>query len=132
MKHRILAPPIMVTIDYPSFIVPSPNEVSPLLPKSDVQGGTFSDSTSARISHHGDEEAQREQDERADGEKLALRKQVIWVTPALAIGIFLSAVDQTIVASAFATIGSDLHALNNTSWVATAYAVSDPTRAFRV
>ena len=105
----------MVTIDHPFFIAPGPNEASPLLPKPNVQSGSFSDSSSANISHHGDEEAQREQDERGDDEKLALRKQVIWVTPALAIGIFLFAVDQTIVASTFATIGSDLHALNNTS-----------------
>jgi hypothetical protein len=55
-------------------------------------------------------------DDRHDSE---IRKQVIWISPALGIGIFLSAIDQTIVASAYGEIGSDLKALNNSSWIAT-------------
>lgn len=39
----------------------------------------------------------------------------------LAIGIFLAAMDGTIVASSYASIGSELKALNSTSWIATAY-----------
>lgn len=41
--------------------------------------------------------------------------------PALAIGVFLSAADQTIIVSSYGKIGSELNALNQTSWIATAY-----------
>lgn len=34
--------------------------------------------------------------------------------------IFLAAADQTIIVSSYGRIGSDLGALNNTSWIATA------------
>ena len=40
--------------------------------------------------------------------------------PAVAIGILLSAADQTLVVTSYGRIGSDLEALNNTSWIATA------------
>ena len=33
----------------------------------------------------------------------------------------LSAADQTLVVTSYGVIGSDLNALNNTSWIATAY-----------
>ncbi|KAJ7473365.1 member of the major facilitator superfamily [Mycena latifolia] len=39
----------------------------------------------------------------------------------MAIGIFLCAMDQTIVVSSYAAIGSELNQLQNTSWIATAY-----------
>lgn len=39
----------------------------------------------------------------------------------LAIGIFLATMDQTIVTSSYAVIGSDLKQLQSTSWVATGY-----------
>jgi MFS family permease len=39
----------------------------------------------------------------------------------LAIGEFLVAIDTTIVLSAYASIGTDLNALQSTSWIATAY-----------
>ncbi|KAI0871200.1 MFS multidrug transporter [Hypoxylon argillaceum] len=41
--------------------------------------------------------------------------------PALAIGIFLVALDQTLTFATYGKIGSDLQALNSTSWVATSY-----------
>ncbi|KAH8658662.1 putative MFS multidrug transporter [Tricladium varicosporioides] len=41
--------------------------------------------------------------------------------PAVGIGILLSSADQTLVVSTYAKMGSDLNALNNTSWIATAY-----------
>jgi len=50
-----------------------------------------------------------------------IRKQLKWVVPAVAIGIFLSAADQTIIVSSYGRIGSDLNALNLTNWIATAY-----------
>ncbi|KZS86998.1 MFS general substrate transporter [Sistotremastrum niveocremeum HHB9708] len=42
----------------------------------------------------------------------------------LTIGIFLAAMDGTIVASSYASIGSELNQLQNTSWIATAYMVT--------
>ncbi|KAJ2922622.1 hypothetical protein H1R20_g14488, partial [Candolleomyces eurysporus] len=39
----------------------------------------------------------------------------------MAIGIFLCAMDGTIVVSSYAAIGSELNQLHNTSWIATAY-----------
>jgi len=67
-----------------------------------------------------------------------LRKQMPYLFPALCIGVrsttradtsttayivvkvFLAAADQTIIVSSYGRIGSDLHALNKTSWIATA------------
>ncbi|KAK6429543.1 hypothetical protein LTR95_014309 [Oleoguttula sp. CCFEE 5521] len=50
-----------------------------------------------------------------------VRKRMKFIFPALAIGVFLSAADQTIIVSSYGKIGSELHALNLTSWIATAY-----------
>lgn len=50
-----------------------------------------------------------------------VKKRMKYILPAVAIGIFLSAADQTIIVSSYGKIGTDLNALNNTSWIATAY-----------
>ncbi|PNS21847.1 hypothetical protein CAC42_445 [Sphaceloma murrayae] len=50
-----------------------------------------------------------------------VRKRLPYILPAIAIGVFLSAADQTIIVSSYGRIGSDLHALSSTSWIATAY-----------
>ena len=39
----------------------------------------------------------------------------------MSIGIFLAAMDGTIIAASYAKIGSDLNHLQNTSWIATGY-----------
>ncbi|KAI3336385.1 MFS general substrate transporter [Xylariaceae sp. AK1471] len=41
--------------------------------------------------------------------------------PALAIGVFLVALDQTLTIATYGKIGSELRALNSTSWIATSY-----------
>ncbi|KAI2626592.1 MFS general substrate transporter [Hypoxylon sp. NC1633] len=41
--------------------------------------------------------------------------------PALAIGIFLVAMDQTLTFATYGKMGSDLNALNSTSWISTSY-----------
>lgn len=38
----------------------------------------------------------------------------------IATQVFLSAADQTIIVSSYGRIGSELHALSSTSWIATA------------
>lgn len=52
----------------------------------------------------------------------AVYRGVMRAMPALAIGIFLASADQTIVVSSYGRIGSELRALNQTSWIATSYA----------
>jgi hypothetical protein len=98
----------------------SPRETSPLLPTSIGTNGNSVDPGNAANSQYDDEEVQQYTEGIDDRHDPGIRKQVIWISPALGIGIFLSAIDQTIVASAYGEIGSDLKALNNTSWIATA------------
>ncbi|KAL8888149.1 MAG: hypothetical protein Q9215_004365 [Flavoplaca cf. flavocitrina] len=50
-----------------------------------------------------------------------VRARLKYILPAVAIGIFLSAADQTLIVTMYGKIGSDLKALNKTSWVSTAY-----------
>ena len=52
----------------------------------------------------------------------AVYRGVLRAMPALAIGIFLASADQTIVVSSYGRIGSELRALNQTSWISTSYA----------
>lgn len=56
-----------------------------------------------------------------DQENWKIDSKQLWVLPALAIGCFLSAADQTIVFSSYGEIGNELHALHKASWLATAY-----------
>ncbi|WP_433381936.1 MDR family MFS transporter [Actinoplanes sp. CA-142083] len=50
--------------------------------------------------------------------------QVLQVLGGLMLGLFLAALDQTIVASAIRTIGDDLHGLSAQAWVTTAYLIT--------
>ena len=50
-----------------------------------------------------------------------VKKKLRYIVPAIGIGIFLAAADQTIIVSCYGKIGSDLRALNKTSWISTAY-----------
>ncbi|KLU87502.1 multidrug resistance protein fnx1, variant [Magnaporthiopsis poae ATCC 64411] len=43
------------------------------------------------------------------------------LVPAIGIGVYLCALDQLLAVATYARIGSDLNALNSTSWIATAY-----------
>src|SRR3984885_13477130 len=47
--------------------------------------------------------------------------RILIILGALMMGMFLAALDQTIVATALPTIAGDLHGLNHLSWVVTAY-----------
>lgn len=68
-----------------------------------------------------DVESNQQTAENEDPEVVQKRKNVKHILPILAVGIFLSFVDQSIVAAINGEIGSDLHALRNVSWIATAY-----------
>ncbi|KAF2132299.1 multidrug resistance protein fnx1 [Dothidotthia symphoricarpi CBS 119687] len=50
-----------------------------------------------------------------------VRARMKYIFPAIAIGVFLSAADQTLVVTTYGIIGTDLHALSSTSWIATGY-----------
>lgn len=50
-----------------------------------------------------------------------IKAKMKYIMPAVAIGIFLAAADQTLIVSSYAKIGGELQALNQTSWIATAY-----------
>src|SRR5260370_9574101 len=47
--------------------------------------------------------------------------RILVILGALMMGMFLAALDQTIVATALPAIAGDLHGLNHLSWVVTAY-----------
>jgi EmrB/QacA subfamily drug resistance transporter len=59
----------------------------------------------------------------APGVQLSHR-QILQVLVGLMLGLFLAALDQTIVASAIRTIGDDLHGLSAQAWVTTAYLIT--------
>ncbi|KAL8982526.1 MAG: hypothetical protein Q9177_005245 [Variospora cf. flavescens] len=111
------------------------SETSPLLPKgknvipepAETPHRAFSN-TSCTNGHAQEnfksvnEEQGRSNGEDNDGKYQGLpqvKKQLRYIVPAVAIGIFLAAGDQTIIVSTYGVIGSDLQALNKTSWVAT-------------
>ena len=51
-------------------------------------------------------------------------RQILQILGGLLLGLFLAALDQTIVASAIRTIGDDLHGLSAQAWVTTAYLIT--------
>ncbi|KAF3480651.1 uncharacterized protein GIQ15_05998 [Arthroderma uncinatum] len=53
-----------------------------------------------------------------------LQARLKYIVPAITIGVFLSSADQTIIVASYGKIGSDLKALNLTSWIATSYFLS--------
>jgi EmrB/QacA subfamily drug resistance transporter len=56
-----------------------------------------------------------------DGADKAEHRRILIILSALMLGMFLAALDQTIVATALPTIAGDLHGLNHLAWVVTAY-----------
>jgi EmrB/QacA subfamily drug resistance transporter len=52
---------------------------------------------------------------------VAEHRRILIILGALMMGMFLAALDQTIVATALPTIAGELHGLNHLSWVVTAY-----------
>ena len=51
-------------------------------------------------------------------------RQILTILSGLLLGMFLAALDQTIVATAIRTIGDDLHGLSVQAWVTTAYLIT--------
>jgi hypothetical protein len=112
-------------------------EASPLLGGLDganagpnvALNGTFAGSSTPCSSGEEDGEdgagEQQQQEEEVVEEEVRegipeMAKRLHILLPAIGIGIFLCALDQLLAVATYAKIGSDLHALNSTSWIATA------------
>ena len=98
-------------------------ERSPLL-RSHPQQAEPSPSKDHASSQNGsanDVESDEQAEEPEDPEIVQRRKNIKSLLPVLAVGIFLAFLDQSVVAAIGGDIGSDLHALGNVSWIATAY-----------
>lgn len=98
-------------------------ERSPLLGSHPQQAERSSskDHASSQNASAPDVESHQQAEEPEDPETVRRRKNIKSLLPVLAIGIFLAFLDQSIVAAINGDIGSDLHALRNVSWIATAY-----------
>ncbi|KAL9018750.1 MAG: hypothetical protein Q9185_003980 [Variospora sp. 1 TL-2023] len=99
-----------------SYVPPEPeHEADGSLPK----GSSIDGQTDDLSKHGGDEESQDCVTEYQGMPEV--KEKLKYILPAIAIGIFLSAADQTLIVTMYGKIGSDLEALNKTSWVSTAY-----------
>ncbi len=83
-------------------------------PASDTHG-------SAQNGSANDVESNQQTEDTEDPELVKAREKIKSFIPILAVGILLAFLDQSIVAAINGEIGSDLHALRNVSWIATAY-----------
>ncbi|KAF2663551.1 vacuolar basic amino acid transporter 2 [Microthyrium microscopicum] len=111
-----------------------PSERSPLLPKAqsnqhpiDPSAGlvpqgadSYDGSSQANGSVDTERDAAAEHTGEFDG-LAEVRGRMKYIFPAVAIGVLLAAADQTIIVSTYGKIGSELGALNKTSWIANAY-----------
>ncbi|KAJ5184896.1 Major facilitator superfamily domain general substrate transporter [Penicillium cf. griseofulvum] len=96
----------------------SPTENSPLLGSASTNGGVSNGTISNDHVESGDPAQTEEQGKEPFPDA---QKQLKYIVPAISLGIFLSAADQTIIMASYGQIGSDLKALNLTSWIATSY-----------
>ncbi|KAL8721356.1 MAG: hypothetical protein Q9181_007724, partial [Wetmoreana brouardii] len=111
-----------------------PSETSPLLCKpsnalpepavapsgSLPNGSSINGCADGNIKHGNDEEGQKAQVTEYQGMP-EVKARLKYILPAITIGVFLSAADQTLIVTMYGKIGSDLKALNKSSWVSTAY-----------
>ncbi|PFH47894.1 hypothetical protein AMATHDRAFT_66575 [Amanita thiersii Skay4041] len=86
-------------------------ERSPLLSSEDANGHATYGGAAGNDSHVEPESL----------ESVDVQKNYLPFVIPMAVGIFLAAMDGTIVVSSYAAIGSELNQLQNTSWIATAY-----------
>ena len=105
---------------HPSNVLPEPSAA----PSGALVNGSGIDGNANGVSKPaGDEEHQKQDDEDRVNQYKGMpevRARLKYIVPAIAVGIFLSAADQTLIVSSYGKIGSELKALNKTSWVSTA------------
>lgn len=106
---------------HPSDVLQEPGDTTnPLLPGSIGDGHRVGRDAKPPI----DPEQQAEEDPGRESQYQGMpevKARMKYIMPALSIGVFLAAADGTLVLSSYGNIGSDLKALNKTSWVSTAY-----------
>ncbi|KAK1703807.1 major facilitator superfamily transporter [Colletotrichum lupini] len=104
-----------------------PTETSPLLRNSDSEAangsGNGTVNTGGQQNGATAAAADTDADENRDGNP-EMAKKMHFLLPAVGIGIYLCAVDQLLTVATYAKIGSELHALNYTSWLATSYYIT--------
>lgn len=108
----------------PSISASDTTERSPLLGSrlKPPEGGAPEDHGSAQDETANDVESNQQTEEDAEDPDIVQgRAKVKSFLPILGVGIFMAFLDQSIVAAINGEIGSDLHALRNVSWIATAY-----------
>ncbi|KAL6910574.1 major facilitator superfamily domain-containing protein [Trichoderma evansii] len=89
-----------------------PTERTPLLSEPLPQNGVLRDGSDAENGSLGQSERQK---------KHPMADKMHILLPAVGVGVYLVAVDQLLAVATYARIGSELKALNNTSWIATSY-----------
>ncbi|KAL8650135.1 MAG: hypothetical protein Q9226_005276 [Calogaya cf. arnoldii] len=99
-----------------SNVLPEPADA----PRGSLPNGSGNNGAANGTAKAGDEEQVKNHDMEYQGMP-EVRARLKYILPAMAIGIFLSAADQTLIVTMYGKIGSDLKALNKTSWVSTAY-----------
>ena len=105
---------------------PGATERSPLLGSHPQQAerSPSKDHASSQNESVNDVESNQQAEDPEDPEIVQRRKNIKSLLPVLALGPFLAILDQSVVAAINGDIGSDLHALRNVSWIATAYFLS--------
>ncbi|KAF8960437.1 member of the major facilitator superfamily [Flammula alnicola] len=88
------------------------NETSPLIRNQNGTQNDYVGRDSESTIHPSEAPIEREDPPR--------KSHLVFVIP-MAVGIFLTAMDQTIIVSSYASIGSEFNQLQNTSWIATSY-----------
>ncbi|KAL9608385.1 MAG: hypothetical protein Q9167_006782 [Letrouitia subvulpina] len=106
---------------HPSHVLQGPGDTTnSILPDGAADGHLVSGDAKPLI----DQERQDEEDNDRENQYQGMpevKARMKYIMPALSIGVFLAAADGTLVLSSYGNIGSDLKALNKTSWVSTAY-----------
>ncbi|KAI3537808.1 major facilitator superfamily transporter [Colletotrichum filicis] len=104
-----------------------PTETSPLLRNSDSEAangnGNGTVNTGGQQNGATAADADTDAGKNRDGNP-EMAKKMHFLLPAVGIGIYLCAVDQLLTVATYAKIGSELHALNYTSWLATSYYIT--------
>ncbi|KAF4582284.1 MFS multidrug transporter [Ophiocordyceps camponoti-floridani] len=98
--------------------MPTADERSPLLRKKSYYSGLESASSTGNVEtgSSSDGVARLAKDGHPD-----MANKMHLLLPAVGIGIYLVAIDQLLAVAMYSRIGSELNALNSTSWVATSY-----------
>ncbi|PHH76621.1 hypothetical protein CDD80_1376 [Ophiocordyceps camponoti-rufipedis] len=98
--------------------MPTADERSPLLRKKSYYSGAESGSSTGDVEtgSSSDGVSRLAKDGHPD-----MAKKMHLLLPAVGIGIYLVAIDQLLAVAMYSRIGSELNALNSTSWVATSY-----------